>query len=1386
MNSKLTKEEEDSIKKFILDLKEEDVRIRRTAVQRLGRFREKASSAVPALIETLKDEDVYVRKEAVYALGCIGSQAASAIDALIMTMKDEDDDIRSRAVLALGLIGSQAVSAVPFLIKALKDSYGEVRHFAALSLKRIGPQASSAIPSLIEALNDTNNNVRVEASSALGVFGEQSSSAIPILINFIKRKDRNIRYSATETLGKIGKPAIPVLMEILHDEDEVVRSSAITALGMIGEKATSAIPEITKKLQDSSIIVRRSAAEALGKIGTTSTHDIPALIKSLKEKDNRIQKAATESLIKIGKQAIPDLVEMVSDSDYIIRRKIIEIIGEIGESAVSAIPRLIEVLKDENERVCKPYAARALGKIGQKTARTVPILIETLNDKSEYLRIATMEALLLLGPKADSAVPEMIKALKNWKIRIAVTDFLNKADIEVNPQIEEVLKEVNVKSIFGLVDINYYDINNLIKKLKAIPGDVSNRYEISKEVLIIFSQKGFRSKLYNELVESGDYVAELVNMIDTEGIHDALWELESGLFYSLKKFGLTIELLPYFLQLYEENSHFEDWEGFWEILEPLERAELVNALMDFIKNESKSSIKHKAINILVTKCGGFPEAIKMVLKYIVSDKYSWDKKHVLRSITSSCKENQSAINILEEAMITHSDKELIKDIQTLFNKIGHQYKKKDIDWSIEYESSLHLLKKDKTQAIEKLKHLIYNAEDLTIRKNSLEQLVKIKTKTVNKIVLDYLTNYLNHNLKIHTLNLLKDNKREDLLPELKELYETNLSPNFKLVLFETIKELKGFSNKELLKFYSDLLFNPDLDKETRINSASELAILDIDKAINKFQQFIVVNDYDSYSYAEVNTWVGEKLISLSDKFPTQRKINVLDSVLQNHKNPRVRNKALKKIGLIENDTTASIVSSALFDDDVEIIGTAASIINKYKWDDFKDVLREAINEVSNRLDNLRYSPTIGEGRHRYESEVPECEGVLHRLQTVYDSLKSSDSKENINELLEAIEKTDNENQTGKYYNEIEAINPNDSIPLLLKLYEIRQNLSRNIIIYSLQGIFLKYNPDEILEYNKYVKHLIKFYKEEESSYQRKQLLYLISQFDDDEAIKEIIDALNSKDMDLVLAAKHLVERKKIQDSRILDNLLNALKRSTRYDKGSLVNSKTMQLTKTLRSIIEDPKLVTPTFLEMLAKDKPYNSRKEAILAISQFPCDESEKVILDHIKNDKEIGIAALQSFNGCTELREKKDKWEQYEDIILEFARRNKSVMAKKEISDALGCIGSRKSLPLLFEIFDTYQIHFPYIKKASGSAIYSIIKRSDLLTLLSLLEEILEETSLRQITMTLKQNAKEIDKKQRKSIISKLQTKINKIKQERDISNKPAILRNLESTIDTIKKQK
>ena len=128
-----------------------------------------------------------------------------------------------------------------------------------------------------------------------------------------------------------------------------------------------------------------------------------------------------------SEKGIPKLIELLGDDDWSICREAVRSLGKIGNSAKNALPKLSDLLSNKEVSIRKE-AAIAFGKIGNATDQSISSLIMACNDEDEGVRTEVAKTFGELGPEAHGAIPELMRCLKDvsWTVRTASAKSISK------------------------------------------------------------------------------------------------------------------------------------------------------------------------------------------------------------------------------------------------------------------------------------------------------------------------------------------------------------------------------------------------------------------------------------------------------------------------------------------------------------------------------------------------------------------------------------------------------------------------------------------------------------------------------------------------------------------------------------------------------------------------------------------------------------------------------------------------------------------------------------------------------------------------------------------------------------------------------------------------
>jgi HEAT repeat protein len=269
-------------------------------------------------------------------------------------------------------------------VKVQPDAEGLVAIFGGLAvdgyIKIVAEDiGKDAVPGLVDMLNDPNPTVRMVAVRALHRIGLEAAEAAPALIDAAKHdKESRVRFNAALALVEIepgAKSAVPILIESLKDNNLPWggKDRAIGALGNMGPDAKDAIPTLIELIASERSAY--GAAEALKKIAPEQAA------------------AALTDVLTHDKQPL------------LVRFRVALALVDIGPGAKSAVPTLIESLRDASlldsfGAGARNSACEALGKIGPDARDATPMLIVLIREKTRTEASSALEALKKIDPEA--------------------------------------------------------------------------------------------------------------------------------------------------------------------------------------------------------------------------------------------------------------------------------------------------------------------------------------------------------------------------------------------------------------------------------------------------------------------------------------------------------------------------------------------------------------------------------------------------------------------------------------------------------------------------------------------------------------------------------------------------------------------------------------------------------------------------------------------------------------------------------------------------------------------------------------------------------------------------------------------------------------------------
>jgi HEAT repeat protein len=345
--------------KLIEQLKDRDETVRLKAAKELGKLKEKAKDAIPALMAATADSDEDVRLVAGKALAIIkeasgkgapGKGDAAKGDAkivlLIKELQSKDAKVRIAAIAKLEELGEEAKPAGAALVEfGMLSNLKGVKEAAATTLEKIDPEPYKDIAILCF---DTDFDKISKAFVKLGELGSDAKAAIPAM----KRLYQKNTFEQKQADGRLVPVAIPVYilesMILTSPEDPSVCKLVTDAVchtrafmdrnGRIREVGGQSIMAVallrTIKASDRD----KAFALAQGAVGVTNSVDRNRLIEEISNlsAENKDKYQIYMGLLKVLKTD---------------RATVIVKLGELGADAKGAIPALLSLKTDKEEAV---------------------------------------------------------------------------------------------------------------------------------------------------------------------------------------------------------------------------------------------------------------------------------------------------------------------------------------------------------------------------------------------------------------------------------------------------------------------------------------------------------------------------------------------------------------------------------------------------------------------------------------------------------------------------------------------------------------------------------------------------------------------------------------------------------------------------------------------------------------------------------------------------------------------------------------------------------------------------------------------------------------------------------------------------------------------------
>lgn len=343
------------------------------------------------LLDALTDNDEEIQIAALQGLSSIGtSEASNDILTLAQTIDPErQSELYEAAIRALGAIGYNdvvrdalrsgdetkitiAMEACQLMddkrpLEELKNLFWHVgRELQRAAVAEVAQMGScEAVPFFLSVIDECSDAEVLK--SALAFFGNQHAcpDVADVVFSQLDHRYVDVKEMALEACINLHSPMLNERFKArAHSEDVMQRMMAVYALGRYS--VTENIAEITDALEDADPAIRRVAVEAFLNMGAAAERYLPRLLPRLFDEDKDVRLALVDLLGQIGTSAVmPHLVTALRDENDWVRIRAIEALG-VNKNH-EAVPTLAEMLENAEPMVVFRII-EALGRIGGNVA----------------------------------------------------------------------------------------------------------------------------------------------------------------------------------------------------------------------------------------------------------------------------------------------------------------------------------------------------------------------------------------------------------------------------------------------------------------------------------------------------------------------------------------------------------------------------------------------------------------------------------------------------------------------------------------------------------------------------------------------------------------------------------------------------------------------------------------------------------------------------------------------------------------------------------------------------------------------------------------------------------------------------------------------------------
>lgn len=169
--------------------------------------------------------------------------------------------------------------------------------------------------------------------------------------------------AAYQELEGLGAAAATVLQRGLRSSNGLIREWSASILAANWEAAAQSVPELIACLDSPNAGLRANAAAALALVPGQESRAVPVLLELARSSDVSLRRMAAVNLQNLGSATaahLDDLQPLLEDDDPEVVRAVMELLGRLGRSAGSALPRLRQIAFESKDEQLQAAARQAI------------------------------------------------------------------------------------------------------------------------------------------------------------------------------------------------------------------------------------------------------------------------------------------------------------------------------------------------------------------------------------------------------------------------------------------------------------------------------------------------------------------------------------------------------------------------------------------------------------------------------------------------------------------------------------------------------------------------------------------------------------------------------------------------------------------------------------------------------------------------------------------------------------------------------------------------------------------------------------------------------------------------------------------------------------------